>query len=116
VIQSTASFTAQSAQLGSLRAMGLGAFSMRIYVILLQGMIAASGILSGTAIGVGTTLLFLPYYDFSGGLPPYQVRVDWDNITIVYVMFAGVLLLVTVMLSLLLSRQQLSNLVKLGDT
>lgn len=115
VIQSTASFTAQSAQLGSLRAMGLGSFSMRIYIILLQGMIAASGILSGTAIGVGTTLLFLPFYDFSGGLPPYQVRVDWDNITIVYAMFAGVLLVVTIMLSLVLSRQQLSNVVKLGD-
>jgi hypothetical protein len=95
--------------------MGLGTFSVRIYVILLQGMIASSGILSGTAIGIGTTLLFLPYFDFSGGLPPYQVRVDWTNITYVYVIFAGVLLVVTIMLSLVLSRQQLSNVVKLGD-
>jgi putative ABC transport system permease protein len=115
VIQSTASFRAQSAQLGSLRAMGLGAGSVRIYVIFLQGMIATSGILSGTAIGVGTTLLFLPYFDFSGGLPPYQVRVDWTNITYVYALFAGVLLVVTIMLSLVLSRQQLSNVVKLGE-
>jgi putative ABC transport system permease protein len=115
VIQSTASFRAQSAQLGSLRAMGLGTFSVRIYVILLQGMIASSGILSGTAIGIGTTLLFLPYFDFSGGLPPYQVRVDWTNITYVYAIFAGVLLVVTIMLSLVLSRQQLSNVVKLGE-
>ncbi|MDQ7024194.1 MAG: ABC transporter permease [Anaerolineae bacterium] len=116
VIQSTASFRAQSAQLGSLRAMGLSGFSVRIYIILLQGMVAASGILSGTAIGVGTSRLFLPYFDFSGGLPPYQVRVDWTNITIVYLVFAGVLLVVTIMLSLVLSRQQLSNVVKLGDT
>ena len=79
-------------------------------------MITVSGIASGTAIGVGTTLLFLPYFDFSGGLPPYNVDVDWTNITIVYAVFAGVLFGVTIILSLVLTRQQLSNVVKLGDT
>ncbi|MEO1290376.1 MAG: hypothetical protein AAFV93_21700, partial [Chloroflexota bacterium] len=80
VIQSTASFRAQSSQLGSLRAMGLSGFSVRLYILVLQGLIALSGVGSGTLIGTGTTLLFLPLLDFSGGLPPYIVRVAWDEI------------------------------------
>lgn len=115
IIQSTASFRAQSAQLGTLRAMGMGGVSVGVYMILLQGMIAASGILSGTSIGVLTTLLYLPLLDFSGGLPPYLVRVAWDEIILVYSVFAGVLFFVTLFISLLLSREQLSQVVKLGD-
>lgn len=115
IIQSTASFRAQSAQLGTLRAMGMGSFSVGLYMVLLQGMMATSGILSGTSIGVMTTLLYLPLLDFSGGLPPYLVRVAWEDIILVYSVFAGVLFFVTLFISLLLSREQLSQVVKLGD-
>lgn len=115
VIQSTASFQAQSSQLGSLRAMGLSGFSVRFYILVLQGLIAISGVGSGTLIGTGTTLLFLPLLDFSGGLPPYIVRVAWDEIALVYIVFGAVLLLVAFFLSLVLSRQQLSQVVKLGN-
>ena len=116
IIQSTASFRAQVAQLGSLRAMGLGGLSVAVYLIILQGMIASSGILSGTSIGIATTLLFLPLLDFSGGLPPYLVRVAWNDIVLVYAIFAGVLLVVTLFITIMLGRQSLSTIVKLGDT
>lgn len=115
VIQSTASFSAQSSQLGSLRAMGMSGFSVRIYILVLQGLIAISGVGSGTLIGTATTLLFLPLFDFSGGLPPYIVRVAWDEIALVYIVFGAVLLLVALFLSLVLSRQQLARVVKLGN-
>ncbi|GAB5492079.1 MAG: hypothetical protein Phog2KO_22940 [Phototrophicaceae bacterium] len=115
VIQSTASFSAQSSQLGSLRAMGMSGFSVRLYILVLQGLIAVSGVGSGTLIGTGTTLLFLPLFDFSGGLPPYIVRVAWDEIALVYIVFGAVLFLVALFLSLVLSRQQLSRVVKLGN-
>jgi putative ABC transport system permease protein len=115
IIQSTASFRAQVTQLGSLRAMGLGGFSVAMYLMILQGMIAGSGILSGTSIGLATTLLFLPLLDFSGGLPPYLVRVAWNDIALVYVVFAGVMLVVTLCITILLGRQSLSAVVKLGD-
>ncbi len=115
IIQSTASFRAQSSQLGTLRAMGMSGTSVGIYMILLQSLMASSGILSGTTIGVMTTLLYLPLLDFSGGLPPYLVRVAWDEIIIVYSVFAGILLFVTLFISLLLSREQLSQVVKIGD-
>jgi len=115
VIQSTASFRAQAVQLGSLRAMGLGGMAVAIYLLLAQGIAALGGILGGTLIGMGTTLLFLPLMDFSGGLPPYLVRVAWDDITLVYSVFALVLFGVTVLTTMFLSRQQVSTLVKLGD-
>ncbi|MEL6306502.1 MAG: FtsX-like permease family protein, partial [Chloroflexota bacterium] len=115
VIQSTASFQAQSAQLGSLRAMGLSATSVQLYTLILQGLIALAGIGSGTLIGMGTTLLFLPLLDFSGGLPPYLVRVAWDDIMLVYVIFGAVFLSVAILLSLILSRQQLAKVIKLGN-
>ncbi|MCA9915677.1 MAG: hypothetical protein KC496_20120, partial [Anaerolineae bacterium] len=115
IIQSTASLRAQSAQLGSLRAMGLSSFSVRLYVLLLQTLIAISGVGSGTLIGLGTTVLFLPMFDFSGGLPPYQLRLAWDEILLVYGMFGAALLVVALLMALVLTRQQLANAVKLGS-
>jgi putative ABC transport system permease protein len=115
VIQSTASFQEQMAQLGSLRAMGMSGFAVRLYIMVLQSLIAVSGVASGTLIGLGTTILFLPYFDFGGGLPPYLVRVAWDEIAYVYGVFSAVLLLVAFLMAFVLSRQQLSRLVKLGS-
>jgi putative ABC transport system permease protein len=115
IVQSSAAFRAQATQLGSLRAMGLGGLSVAIYLILLQGMAAASGILSGTSIGLATTLLYLPLLDFSDGLPPYLVRVAWSDIILVYIIFAGILFFVTLLTTLLMSRERLTTIVKLGD-
>jgi putative ABC transport system permease protein len=116
IIQSTASFRAQVTQLGSLRAMGLGGAAVASYLVVLQGMIASSGILSGTAIGIATTLLFLPLLDFSGGLPPYLVRVAWTDIALVYIVFASILLIITFFITVILGRESLTTIVKLGDT
>lgn len=115
IIQNTASFRAQAIQLGSLRAMGLSGLASSAYLVFVQGIAAISGIASGTAIGVLTTLLFLPLLDFSIGLPPYLVRVAWEQIIVVYLIFAGVLLLVTLMTTLFASVQQLATVVKIGD-
>jgi putative ABC transport system permease protein len=115
VIQGTASFQAQSSQLGSLRAMGMSSLSVRIYVLLLQGLIAISGVGSGTLIGLATTLLFLPLFDFSGGLPPYQLRIAWGDIQIVYSVFGTILILLALMMAFVLTRQQLAKAVKLGN-
>lgn len=115
IVQSTSAFRAQSAQLGSLRAMGLGGLSVGMYLVLLQGMAAAAGILSGTSIGLATTLLFLPLLDFSDGLPPYFVRVAWNDIALVYIVFASLLFIVTLTTTLVMSRERLSTVVKLGD-
>jgi putative ABC transport system permease protein len=115
IVQSAASFRAQAVQLGTLRAMGMGGRSVAEYLVLSQGLAVLSGIGGGTGLGALTTLLFLPLLDFSGGLPPYQVRVSWSDILTVYAVFAGVLIFVTLLMTILLGRQRLSSMVKLGD-
>jgi putative ABC transport system permease protein len=115
IIQNTASFQGQTTQLGTLRAMGLGSAAVGVYVVILEGLAALSGILSGTSIGVGTTLLFLPLLDFSGGLPPYLIRVAWNDTVFVYAVFAGVLFFVTLLTTILLSRQRVATIIRLGE-
>ncbi len=115
VVQGAASFRAQATQLGALRAMGLGGRPVGTYLILVQGLVAGNGILAGTGIGLATTLLFLPLLDFSGGLPPYLVRVAWNDIAAVYIMFAVVMFVVTLSMTLFVGRESLAALVRLGD-
>jgi putative ABC transport system permease protein len=115
IIQSVASFRAQSAQLGALRAMGLGGVPLALYMILLQVLSTGGSILCGTGIGVLTTLLFLPLMDFSGGLPPYLVQIDWANLALVYGIFATVLFGTTLVTTLFLSREQLTTVTRLGE-
>jgi putative ABC transport system permease protein len=116
IIQIAASFRSQSVQLGTLRAMGLGSLAVGVYLILSQGLAVGGGILGGTLIGAATTLLYLPLLDFSGGLPPYLVRVAWGEIILVYLVFAGVLALVTLMTTFVLGRERLFTVVKLGES
>lgn len=95
--------------------MGLGGGTVSSYMLLLQAAAAGGSILCGTLIGALTTLLFLPLLDFSGGLPPYLVRVAWDQVWLVYGAFAGAFLIVTLLATISLSRQQLATVVRLGE-
>jgi putative ABC transport system permease protein len=115
VVQSSASFREQAVQLGALRAMGLRRISVALYLIVSQGLAAAAGIGGGTFIGALSTMLFLPLLDFSGGLPPYLVRVAWNDIIAVYIVFAGALFGVILLTTFILGRQQLFTMVKLGE-
>ncbi len=115
IVQITASFRAQTIQLGSMRAMGLSGMSVAVYMIVLQGTTAASGILSGTSIGVATPLLFLPLLDFSGGLPPYMVRVAWSEITLVYLAIGAVLFGVTLLTTIMLGRERVATVLRMGE-
>jgi hypothetical protein len=53
--------------------------------------------------------------DFSGGLPPYLVRVAWGDIARVYIIFAGILFVVTMLSAVAMGRERLSALVRLGE-
>jgi len=115
IIQSTAAFQSQSSQLATLQAMGMLQQTVRTYVISLQSLVALSGIAIGTLTGVITTRLYLPLLDFSNKLPPYLVRVAWQDIIWVYLTFALILLVVIVSVTFALSRQQLAAIIRLGD-
>jgi putative ABC transport system permease protein len=115
IIQNTAIYRAQARQLGALQAMGLGNNTVSGYMLLLQGTAAGGSILCGTGIGALTTILFLPLLDFSGGLPPYLVRIAWDQLLIVYGAFIGAFVIVTLLTTLSVSRQQLITVVRMGE-
>ncbi len=115
IVQAASSFQAQAVQLGSLRAMGLGGVAVAEYLMISQGLAVLSGIAGGTLIGVLTTTLFLPLLDFGNGLPPYLVRFSWNDLVSVYSVFAAILLGVTLLMTILLGRQRLSNVIKLGE-
>jgi putative ABC transport system permease protein len=89
--------------------------SVAIYLIVSQGLAVLGGIAGGTLIGALATVLYLPLLDFSGGLPPYLVRVAWNEIILVYAIFAGVLFGVTLLTTFILSRERLFTVVKLGE-
>lgn len=116
LIQITASFRAQASQLGALRAMGLSGTAVGGYVVLLQGLLAVSGIAAGTSIGLATALSYLPLLDFSGGLPPYLVRIGWQEIAQVYLVFAGILLLMTAITTIVIARARLTTILRLGES
>lgn len=115
LIQMVSAFRAQALQVGTLRAMGMPGMSAMTYAITSQGVAVVGGVVGGTLIGLAATQLYLPLLDFSGGLPPYLIRVAWDQIAVVYGIFAGLLLGITLFTTILLSREQMTALVKLGD-
>jgi hypothetical protein len=53
--------------------------------------------------------------DFSGGLPPYLVRVGWMEIAQVYAVFAGVLLIVTLTTTVFFTRARMTTVLRLGE-
>lgn len=116
IVQNAATFRVQASQLGILRAMGLSGMGAAIYLLMVQLLATLGGIIGGTLIGVATSLLYLPVLDFSGGLPPYLIRVAWEDITLVYALFGGALLSIILLTTAIMSRQSLTTLVKLGDT
>jgi putative ABC transport system permease protein len=115
IIQNIASFRSQATYLGILRSMGLVQRDMGRYLIFSQGIVTLSGILGGLGIGLATTLLFLPLLDFSGGVPPYLLRVEWGQTGLVYGIFAGMVFGVTLFMTALMNRERMTTLIKMGD-
>jgi hypothetical protein len=115
IIQNIASFRSQAVHLGILRSMGLVQRDMGRYLIFSQGLVTLSGILGGLGIGLATTLLFLPLLDFSGGVPPYLLRIEWDQTALVYGIFAGMVFGVTLFMTVLMNRERMTTLIKMGD-
>ena len=78
-----------------------------------------AGMLGGTLIGVSASVLFIPFLQVRGGAnpltPPFLVRIAWDQIAIIYLVFGGILVGAVVLTLFLLRRMQLFQAVKLGE-
>lgn len=112
-------FQRRFVEMGALRAIGLGAGQLGTLLAWEQGTLIAGGLLGGTLIGVGVSQAFIPFLQVRGGehplTPPFVVQIAWNQITLIYLIFSGVLILITLLTVLLLRRMRLFEAVKMGE-
>ena len=113
------SFRRRVQEFGILRAMGISTRQMAAIVALEQGFLVLLGTAVGTAIGMVTAALFVPFLELSAGerdaFPPFIVDTAWDDIAKIYVVF-GVLIAAALPLSIwLLRRVRTHEAIKFGE-
>lgn len=114
------SFKRRFIQLGMLRAIGLSMSQMAIYLAGEQIVLILAGMGLGTALGLGASYLFIPYFQIGQSaktlVPPFVVQIAWEQISIIYVVFGGIFLIAVAILILLLMRMKVFEAIKLGET
>jgi len=113
------SFRRRVQEFGILRAMGISTRQMAAIVALEQGFLVLLGTAVGTAIGMVTAALFVPFLELSAGereaFPPFIVDTAWDDVAKIYVVF-GVLIAAALPLSIwLLRRVRTHEAIKFGE-
>ncbi|MCX7681681.1 MAG: FtsX-like permease family protein [Anaerolineae bacterium] len=114
------SFRERTVELGVLRVLGLSLTQMRLY--LAGGLLSLLliGLLAGTALGMATGQLFIPFLQAESGLypdtPPLIIRTAWENIALIYVLFAAMTGLSLGVTQGLLQRMRVYEAIKMGET
>jgi putative ABC transport system permease protein len=111
-------FRRRSIEIGVMRAMGLSAGQMSLYVIFLQTFVMLLGAAIGGGIGLLVSRLFVPFLQFGGTLiksvPPFVVRVAWQDTALFYAALAVALAAVLAGSLAFLRRLKVFEVVKLG--
>jgi putative ABC transport system permease protein len=115
LVYSVVSFQRRFVELGMLRAIGLSVAQMALFLLLEQTTILLTGALVGTALGIWTSKLFIPFLQIGPQTPPFVVRIAWNELWLIYALFAAMLALVMAVLAILLLRMRLFEAVKLGE-
>jgi putative ABC transport system permease protein len=106
-------------ELGVLRALGMSGFQVAIGLVIEQLTLVITGVGAGTGIGLLAATLVVPLLQVGAGprpgTPPYPPQIAWDQVAIIYVVFAVALLLTLLALSGVLGRMRLFQAIKLGD-
>ncbi len=107
-------------ELGVLRALGMSGLQVAVELTIEQVLLVAAGVGAGTGIGLLAARLVVPLLQVGAGPHPgtpfYPPQIAWDQVSIIYVVFAAALLLTLLALSWILGRMRLFQAVKLGDT
>jgi putative ABC transport system permease protein len=116
---SVVSFQRRFIELGMLRAIGLSVRQMAVLLLWEQALIIGMGILAGTALGIGISRYFIPFLQVRGGehpqTPPFVVLIAWDQIRLIYLIFAVLLGLALSVVAVMLLRMKIFQAVKLGE-
>ncbi len=106
-------------ELGVLQALGLSRCQTALALGLEQTLLVAAGSGAGTGIGLLTAVLVVPQLQAGAGpypgTPPYVAQLAWNQILLIYAIFAIALLATLLALAWALRRMQLFQAVKLGD-
>ena len=116
---SVLSFQRRFVELGMLRAIGLSSRQLAVLLAWEQALIIGIGMLGGTIIGVTASRLFIPFLQVRRGdnplIPPFIVELAWDQMRLIYIVFAAMLLLAVLLTMFLLRKMKLFQAVKLGE-
>ncbi len=113
------SFQRRLVELGVLRAIGLSTRQLSVLLVFEQTLVVGFGAALGTAVGILTSRLFIPFLQVRTGVypetPPFVVQIDWERIALVYGISGGLLAATIVAIVLLLRRMRIFEAVKLGE-
>jgi putative ABC transport system permease protein len=106
-------------ELGVLGALGMSGLQVALALTIEQVVLVAAGIGAGTGIGLLAATLVVPLLQVGAGphpgTPAYPPQIAWDQVTLIYIVFAVALLLTLLALAWILGRMKLFQAVKLGD-
>ena len=107
-------------QLGMLRALGLSARQVAVILAAEQFITSGLGVLGGAWLGLLCSQLFVPFmqlgYQPSDLVPPFEVIIAWQEIYSAVVVLLGMSLVITISVAWLLTRLQMFQAIKLGET
>jgi putative ABC transport system permease protein len=113
------SLRARLLEIGVLRAMGLSVRQLVGILAVEQVLSVGIGLLGGTALGLLSGKLFLPFLqvtaDAAGRVPPFLVVSRWADIAKIFDVLGFTLVVVLVLLSFFVARIKLAQAVKLGE-
>lgn len=114
------SFQRRFIELGVLRASGLSNGQMTSYMAWELAFLVFLGGAAGTALGVWTSQLFIPFLqvgsDASSKVPPYNILINWQAVLQLYVLFAVLFIVTLVVVVTLLRKMKVFQAIKLGET
>jgi putative ABC transport system permease protein len=114
------SFRSRFIELGVLRAIGLSAGQMTMFLAWELAFLLLVGLAAGTGLGVWASKLFIPYLQVGAKatdlIPPYVVEIAWPELFRIYILFGLLFVVALGTLAALLMRMQIFQAVKLGET
>ncbi|NIM94839.1 MAG: FtsX-like permease family protein [Anaerolineales bacterium] len=107
-------------ELGVMRASGLSAGQMTVFLAWELIFLILIGAGFGTVLGLWFSNLFIPYLQIGveavARIPPYQVEIAWPTIFRIYGLFAILFVVTLITLVMLLRRMRIYEAIKLGET
>jgi putative ABC transport system permease protein len=114
------SFRSRLIELGVLRAVGLSARQLVVYLAAELTFLLSIGLAAGTCLGVWASRLFIPSLQMGSGpesqIPPFVIHIDWISVFRIYILFGFLFITALVTLSALLLRMKIFQAIKLGET